>query len=163
MSSPLLYSTNPYMKYYIYENYKCGQHYAWFSENFDSDTLGSYAPGSMVPATSNPKDIYLDLKKAVEKTDGHNAKILAQISGLTALATTWERAGEITADQKIDIMYIVNEGKYFNYWRPLLYVVPRDLIHPSRMKHVPMSKSAGLGNEYIIEDLGKEEFGIIEL
>lgn len=151
------------MKFFINENFRGGNHYIWFSENFDSGTLGKYVPGSMVPATSNPKDIYIDLKNAVDKTDTHNAKIKEQISGLTALAVKWEKAKEITTDQKNDILYIVNEGKYFNYWRPLLYVVPKALVGPPRIKAVPMALCAGLGNEYIIEDLRRDEFGLIEL
>ena len=97
MASHLLYSANPYMKFYINEKYRGGNHYIWFSENFDSGTLGRYVPGSMVPATSNPKDIYIDLKNAVDKTDTHNTKIKEQISGLTALAVKWESAGEWTS------------------------------------------------------------------
>src|ERR1044071_9634820 len=104
MASHLLYSTNPYMKFYVNENFRGGIHYIWFSENFDSGTLGPYAPGSMVPATSNPKDIYTDLKNAEAKPDTHNAKIKEQIAGLTALAIKWEKSGEITTIQKDDIM-----------------------------------------------------------
>jgi len=163
MSSHLLYSANPYMKFFINENFRNGKHYIWFSENFDSGALGPYMPGSMVPATSNPKDIYVDLKKAVDKPDTHNAKINEQISGLTALAVKWESAGEITSDQKDDIIFIVNEGKFFNYWRPLLYVLPKVLVDPPRIKKVQMASCAGLGNEYIIEDLRRDEFGVIEL
>ena len=100
MPSHLLYSTNTFMKFYINENYRGGVHYIWFSENFDSGTLGSYVPGSGVPPTSNPKDIYLDLKNAVAKVDTHNTKIKEQISGLTALAVNWEKAGDITTAQK---------------------------------------------------------------
>lgn len=165
MSNVLLYSTNCYMKFYINENYRGGSHYVWFSENFDSGTLGTYVPGSMVPPTSNPKDIYVDLKAAVAKPDKHNVKIKEQISGLAALAVRWEQDGEITTSQKDDIIYMVNEPHYFQYWRPLLYVAPRDLIQP-RIKPVPtvpMALCAGLGNEYIVEDLHRDEFGVIEL
>jgi hypothetical protein len=151
------------MKFFINEKYRGGKHYVWFSENFDSGTLGTYAPGSMVPPTSNPKDIYIDLKKAVEKTDRHNAKIKEQISGLTALAVKWEKAGEITSDEKQDIILMVNEGAYFNHWRPLLYVTPYAALAPARIKKVPMSLCAGLGNEYIVEDLNQSEFRIVEL
>jgi len=99
-----------------------------------------------VPPTSNPQDIYLDLKNAVARVDTHNTKIKEQISGLTALAINWEKAGEITAPQKDDIVYIVNEPKYFPYWRPLLYIVPKALVAP-RIKPVPMALCAWLGNE----------------
>ncbi len=162
MASHILYSVNPYMKFYVNENYRAGIHYIWFSENYDSGTLSPYVPGSMIPATSNPKDIYMDLKKAVEKTDTHNAKIKEQIAGLTALAIKWEKDGEITTIQKDDIIYMVNEPKYFQYWRPLLYMVPKALVQ-SRIKPVPMALCAGLGNEYIVEDLRRDEFDVIEL
>lgn len=68
-------------------------HYVWCSESFDSQTLGTYASGSLVPPTSNPKDIYEDLKKAVQRVDKHNSKITQQIAGLSARAVQWEADG----------------------------------------------------------------------
>ena len=142
------------MKFLINERYRGDIHHVWCSESFDSKTLGTYASGALVPPTSNPKDVYENLKKAVDNTDRHNTKITQQISGLAALAVKWETAGEITATQKDDIVYMVNEMSYFKYWRPVLYVIPRALVEP-RLKPVPMALCASLGKEYIIDLLQK--------
>lgn len=150
------------MKYLINEKYRGNVHYVWCSETFDSGTLGLYGSGALVPPTSNPKDIFVDLKKAVDSTDRHNAKINEQISGLTALAVRWEAAREISTRAKDDIIYMVNEPSYFKHWRPLLYVIPRPLVE-SRLRPVPAAKCASLGSEYIIEDLQRYEFDLIEL
>jgi hypothetical protein len=101
------------MKYLINEKYRGNVHYIWCSESFDSKTLSTYASGSLVAPTSNPKDIFLDLRKAVESTDKHNAKINEQISGLSARAVKWEASGEISAADKDDIIYMVNEAGLF--------------------------------------------------
>jgi hypothetical protein len=50
----------------------------------------------------------------------------------------------------------------FELWRPLVYVIPRTGVE-SRLKLVPMHKRAGFGPEYIIEDLRRSEFDLIEL
>lgn len=163
MSSLLLYSTNSYMKYLINERYRADIHHVWCSESFDSAALGSYTSGALVPPSSNPKDIFLDLQKAVRATDTHNAKIKEQISGLSALAVTWEKAGLISSTAKDDIVYMVNEAAFFKHWRPLLYVIPRATIAAARIVEVPAAKCASLGREYIISDLRRDEFDLIEL
>jgi hypothetical protein len=124
------------MKYLINEKYRGNVHYVWCSESFDSTTLSPYVSASLVAPTSNPKDIFIDLKKAVDGTDKHNPKIKEQILALTARAIKWEMAGEITTADKDDIVYMVNEPAYFKYWRPLLYVIPRALVE-SRLESVP--------------------------
>jgi len=150
------------MKYLINEKYRKNIHYVWCSESFDSKTLSSYVSGSLVAPTSNPKDIFLDLKKAVEATDKHNPKIKEQVLGLSARAVKWEASGEISALDKDDIIYMVSEAAYFKHWRPLLYVIPRSPVE-SRLKPVPAALCASLGNEYIIPDLHRDEFDLIEL
>lgn len=150
------------MKYLINERYRAGTHYVWCSESFDSQTLGAYATGATVPPSSNPKDIFFDLKKAVNTTDKNNTKIKEQISGLAALAVKWEQAGEISAADKNDILYMVNEPAFFRHWRPLLYVIPRAPVD-LRLNPVPAAQCASLGSEYIITDLRTTEFDVIEL
>jgi len=151
------------MKYLIHEKYRSNVHYVWCSESFDSSTLSPYVSGSLVPPSSNPKDIFLDLKKAVDSTDTHNPKINEQISGLSALAVKWEADGEIDAFAKNEIIFMVDNPAYFKHWRPLLYVIPRAPIAPSRIIPVPAAKCASLGNEYIISNLRRDEFDLIEL
>ena len=163
MTPILLYSTNTFMKFLIQQKYMKDIHYVWCSEIFDSNTLGSYVSNSLVAPTSNPKDIYLDLKKAVEKVDKHNSKIKEQISSLSARAVHWEAAGLITEAEKNDIVYMVNEPSFFGYWRPLLYVIPVSAVLSPRLKPVPAHLCASLGAEYIIDDLKGDEFHIIEL
>jgi hypothetical protein len=150
------------MKYVINEKYRRNVHYVWCSESFDSSTLSSYVSGSLVAPTSNPKDIFMDLRKAVDATDRHNTKIKEQILGLSARAVTWEADGEISTFDKNEIIYMVNEPSYFKYWKPLLYVIPRPLVE-SRLEPVSAALCASLGNEYIIRDLHRDEFDLIEL
>ncbi len=150
------------MKYLINEKYRGNVHYVWCSESFDSKTLGTYVSGSLVAPTSNPKDIFLDLKRAVDATDKHNAKINEQISALLARAVKWEASGDISTSDKDDIIYMVNEPAYFKHWRPLLYVIPRAPVE-ARLQPVPAALCASLGKEYILSDLRRDEFDLIEL
>ncbi len=50
-----------------------------------------------------------------------------------------------------------------NEWKPLIYLIPRAIIDSSRLKVVPPAKRASFGIEYIIEDLKRDEFDLIEL
>jgi hypothetical protein len=102
------------------------------------------------------------LKRDVEGKDKNSAKINAQKLTLTSLAIEWETAHKITTAQKDDILYLVNSAD-FSLWRPLLYVIPRTADIESRLQEVAMSRRAGVGPEYIIEDLKSSEFEIVEL
>lgn len=157
----LLYSTNVYLKYHIQREYRGGSHFAWCSETFDSSKAGAYTKVALVPPSANPADIYRDLAKAVKMQDTHNAKITSQKATLTTLALGWATNGEITDDQKDEIIYMV-ERAGFEMWRPMLYIVPRTASIEARWRAVPMAKRAGFGPEYIIEDLREDEFDVIE-
>jgi hypothetical protein len=50
----------------------------------------------------------------------------------------------------------------FDDWRPLLYIIPRSLVE-TRLKVVPIHKRASFGDEFIVEDLRRSEFDLIEL
>lgn len=162
MARHLLYSTNVYLKFHIQQVYMGDVHYVWCSEDYDSRTLSSYSPGALVAPSSNPADIYRELKRDVAGRDIHSAKINAQKATLASLAVMWEGAGTITTAQKDDIFYLVNSAD-FSLWRPLLYVIPRNPGIDARLQHVPMSRRAGVGPEFIIPDLARDEFDIVEL
>lgn len=66
------------------------------------------------------------------------------------------------AEEKDDIIYLVGTGD-FSLWRPLLYVIPRTPQIDARIQAVPMAQRAGVGPEFIIPDLARDEFDIIEL
>jgi hypothetical protein len=162
MANALLYSTNVFLKFQIQERYCKGIHHVWCSENCDSKTLSVYSAGALVGPSSNPADIYRELKRDVDGKDKHSAKIGAQKATLAGLAVTWEAAGEISALEKDEILYLVDTVD-FSYWRPLLYVIPRTATIEARLQPVDIAKRAGFGNEFIIEDLKRDEFDIVEL
>lgn len=158
----ILYSTNVFLKYHVSQKYRHDTHYVWCSEQFDSRVVGAYNPGALLPPSSNPADIYRDLKAAVENTDTHNAKIAAQRASLIARATAWEAAGEITIAHRDEIIYFAQQVD-FRYWRPLLYVIPCTPAILSRLQEVPAPNRAGLGAEYIIPDLQRTEVDLLEM
>lgn len=162
MGNALLYSTNVFLKFQIQEQF-CGEiHYVWCSENYDSKTLSVYSVGALVGASSNPADIYRELKRDVDSKDKHSRKINAQKLTLNSLAVEWEIAGKISPTQKESILYLVKSAD-FSYWRPLLYVIPRTTEIEARLQEVEISRRAGIGPEFIIEDLKRSEFEIVEL
>lgn len=160
MSDLLLYSTNVLLKYYICNQFYNNIHYVWCSETFDASKSAQYTSGSMIAPTSNPHDIYDDLKKAVDKHDVHNSKIIAQMASIKAVAIQKHQASDITDGQKDEIIYMVGHAD-FSHWRPLVYIIPRPTVGP-RLKVVPIQKRASFGKEYIIKDLHTDEFDVIE-
>lgn len=91
----------------------------------------------------------------------HNAKIISQKASLQSLAILWESQGDITPNERDEIIYMVTTAS-FEHWRPLLYVIPRSLVEP-RLMTVPIKNRGGFGEEYIISDLTRHEFDLIEL
>ncbi len=161
MPVPILYSCNVFLKQHIQQLYRNDTHFVWCSERFDSTTAGTYSAAALVAPSSNPVDIYRDLKNACARSDWHNAKIAEQKVSLKALAVTWEQNGEISTNDRDDILYMVDNAT-FQYWRPLLYVIPYAPV-AARLQTVPVSKRAGLGVEYVISDLQRPEFDLIEI
>ena len=82
--------------------------------------------------------------------------------GMEHLGQLQQREGKITVAQKQEILYHVHKGPY-DLWKPKLYVIPRDGIDKARLKEVPPKERAGTGMEYIIKDLRKHEFDMIEI
>lgn len=161
MKRPLLYSTNTYLKYRICRDFRGNVHHAWCTDMFDSDTLDAYEAGSGLPPTSNPFEIYWDLKRAIEEQDRHNAKILGQRKLLNDLAEGWRDCGEIESWQWNEIRGSI-ESATLKDWTPLVYVIPRVLVKKKTLL-VPVEKRASLEWEYEIKDLKRSEFDIIEL
>lgn len=160
MQELFLYSTNVFLKLHIQDTYRNGVHYAWCSESFDSGTLSKHSSGYYVPPSSNPLDIYRQLADDIRRQDKHSSKISEQRAGIVSRANRWARNGEISDDDKKDIIYLAKHGA-FEVWRPQLYVVSRSLVQ-SRITLVPADKRAGIGNEWIISDLRRTEFDILE-
>lgn len=160
MAEHLLYATVTFMKFRIQRDYRNDVHYVWCSEHFDSKKLGAYAPGSRIARSADPAAVYRELDEDVKTGDLHSAKIASQRATLKELAIEWEAAGEITKDEKEEIIYMV-DYEPIQEWRPLLYLIPRILVM-DRLELVPIQERASREKEYIIRDLHRSEFEIIE-
>jgi hypothetical protein len=161
VACPVLYSTNVFLKFHINERFFGGIHYVWCSETFDSSKHGHYVGSALIAPSSDPCTLYKQLHNDVTRSDRHSTKITEQKASLQALAIQFEASGRITHDEAEEIVYMV-ENASPNEWRPLIYVIPRDLI-AARLKLVPPARRASIGVEYIVEDLARGEFDIIEL
>ena len=161
MAGPLLYSTNPFIKLIVQEKYRGDFHYIWCSESFDSNKLPGYSIASLVASTSNPASIYKDLSQGCKKGEKHCSKIGEIRTSLKALAVDWHKKGEINDDDKEELILLADE-KDPMFWRPLIYVMPRDIVK-AKLKPVKLSARASFGSEFVIEDLKRTEFDIIEI
>jgi hypothetical protein len=160
--SLILYSTNVYLKFAINERYGGGAHYVWCSECFDGTSLATAAPFGVRAGSSNPRDIYNDLKRATERQDRGHLKIAQQKSALTAQAVFWKDAGKITEDEMVELQQMIQLADFMD-WRPVIYVIPRHLVS-ARLEIVPPVKRAtATGVEYIVSDLHRSEFDLIEI
>jgi hypothetical protein len=156
----LLFSTTTFLKFRIQQDFR-GEHFAWCSPTFSAETLNKYSLGSGTPPSSDPASIYRDLCDAVRRTDEHNPKINDHIKTLLALAVEWHNGGLITAAKRDDITMIVTKVP-FSQWRPLIFVIPYAGV-TGRVEEVPRDKRASMEPEYIIRDLRRHEFEIVEL
>ena len=156
----ILYSTNVFLKFHIQQLYYNDLHYVWCSDNFDSAKVSAYSAGHLVPPSSNPADIYRQLKAETTKKDRHSSKILEQQNSIKNQAVRYHASGSITETAKEDIFFMVDNAS-FDDWRPLLYLIPKQPIL-SRVEQVPIAKRASNGMEFIIKDLLSTEFHVIE-
>ncbi len=76
------------------------------------------------------------------------------------LAGAWREAGEIGEEDRDEIVAMVGSATILD-WRPLIYVIPFEPV-AARVKNVPRAKRASQEPEFIIEDLARSEFEIIE-
>ena len=160
MSAPLLYSTNTFLKFHIHQRFRNDVHWVWCSEIFDAKKAAALSPDALIAPSSNPADIYRELRRDIEGKDAHSGKISAQKASLQAIAIQWEAAGAIFKQDMQEIIYMVTTAS-MEYWRPLLYVIPAPKP-VARLQLVPIEKRAGFGKEYIITDLRRDEFDLLE-
>lgn len=160
-SSPVLFSTVTYWKYYIQRHYRNDTHYVWCSEHFDPSKTSEYSAHNPTGPTANPRSIYETLKEAVQNRDTHCQKIQDQKSTIRELAVEWNQNDQITGRQAQEIHMMMEEGDFQN-WRPLLYVIPSTLVE-DRVQFVPYENRASLGPEWVIENLDGGEFQLVEL
>jgi hypothetical protein len=103
MPGPVLYSTNPYFAVEVARKYRNGNYYAWCSEVFSVGQQAGDAPTSLVAASSYPKTIYEQLKRAVDSEDENDSRIKGYKKTFKRLASSWLSVGEINQDQHDEI------------------------------------------------------------
>lgn len=161
-SSLFLYSTNPWVKLHVQRNYRGDIHYVWCGEHADSRAADPGSLSALTPPSSNPAEIYADLRQAVARTDTHNAKVRDVRDSYLGLTTKWVADGSMSDIQRDEVVAILRSGD-MRIWRPVLYVIARHVVDSGRLKLVAPAMRAGFAPEYIIEDLRGDEFDAVEL
>jgi hypothetical protein len=155
----LLYSTNTHLKFFIQQNY-VGEHHVWCSPVFEAQSRDKYSAGAGQPASSDPCSIYRSLCRTIAQPDDHDPKINSQRSTLMSLAVAWEAEGRISGSERDDIIATVERAR-FPDWRPLIFLIPFAGIS-LRVQAVTRAQRSSHELEYIIPDLKRHEFEIIE-
>jgi hypothetical protein len=163
MPGPVLYSANPWFAAEIADKYRGGIYFAWVCECFDVAAVASGSAAAMIAPTSSPRRIYRNLYEEWKAQDEHSSAIKQYKKTFTRLAKTWFANGEISVNQRDEIIASVRAHSW-RIWKPVLYVIPRAPIEAAdRLILVPRSGRAGYGDEQQIIDLRRSEFDIIEV
>ncbi len=161
MTEPLLYSVNAYLAWAINERYYAGSHYVWCTAAFDTRAEGAYGAHSSTPPSSTPKEIFGELQRAAAAGDKGSEKIASVRVGIVNGAHTKLSDGKISSEIFDEIMLVIDRCEIRDF-RPLLYLLPREGV-ADKLKPVPVDQRAHpLSMEYIIENLSKPEFDVIE-
>jgi hypothetical protein len=160
MAGPVLYSTNPYFTERVCD---LGGRYRvlWCNEHFDPGSHGAHSHASRTAPSSSPKPLYYSVLQAVRSNDLGNQKLKDYRRTFARLARDWLSRGEITRSHHDEIIALVRLYP-FTIWEPRLFVIPRELVERSKRLHVvPASKRSGVGTEFQVFDLRRDEFDII--
>ncbi len=153
-SKLFLYSVNTWLAYKISELYYNNIHYVWCSPHFNASNIN--------PPSSNPKEIYWNLKKDIDGKDHHSSKIEQNKVGIIKGANIKKSQGIITDIQEQEIIDIVSVAEMEDF-RPLIYIIPTEkvkgIINPVSYKF----KADKFSQEYIIEELASDFFDIVDL
>lgn len=150
----ILYSVNTWLAYKIGEHYYQNTHYVWCAPTFN--TKGDNPP------SSDPAIIYKTLANDVTSMDKHSAKIAQNRTGLIKGAEIKLREGCITAEQHKEIVEIANNAELHDF-RPLIYAIPHNLVENDVKPASIQVKAHFFSKEYIIENLKKEQFDVIDI
>lgn len=155
----VLYSTNTWLAYMIGQRYYRNEHYVWCTPHFDPSRAGNL--DSAVPPTSSPIEMYRGLAEEVSRRDRHSSKMEENRAGILRGANAKRSDGVIDALQESDIVSIVNLSDKGDF-RPLLYVIPYQLVSSLIREPPPEDKAHPLSAEYVIDRLPRSLFDVIE-
>lgn len=150
----LMYSINTWLSYKISENYFQNKHYVWCAPHYNANGIN--------PPSSDPYEIYNGLAKDVVGKDHHSAKISMNKSGLLKAAEIKLASKVISTEERDEIVDILSAAQLDDF-RPLIYVIPFELVK-SIVKPVSIKlKAHTFSKEYIIEQLERPNFDIIDI
>jgi hypothetical protein len=161
MPSPFLYSTNPWIKFDIYQRYRGQRHWVWCSDFYDSRKYYLHVGSGHMPPSSNPAEIYENLRAStLERPDLHCPTIARVKLNLQQRALEWVADGSLSFGDGQDIVYQLDHAVLAD-WRPLLYVIHRASVAP-RLVEVPPDKRANpISPEWTLSDLAPDEFDVL--
>ena len=142
----------------IAEHFYRHDHYVWCTPYFDPRQNGR---DTAVPPTSSPFEMYQALSEEVRRGDEHSSKIAENKVGILRGASAKRRARVITSDQEKQIGAIVKKAQIRDF-RPLLYVIPFSLVVNRLREPPPEDKAHPLSAEYVIDNLPRNSFDVIE-
>lgn len=157
-NSVILYSTNTWISYKIAQKYYGDVHYVWCTPEFDPRQNGR---DSAVPPTSSPFEMYQSLFEEVYRGERHSSKIGANRTGILRGAQAKHSAGVIGDSQVSEIAAVINAARVSDF-RPLLYVIPAVQVASLIREPPPEDKAHPLSAEYIIPELPRNHFDVIE-
>ena len=156
----VLYSTNTRLAFVINQRYYGQIHWVCCAPYFDSTSLPVIEGTN--PPSACPKDIYLRLDGDARRGERHSDAIARNRVGILRGAADKRSKGVITGEQEKDIGDIVQSAMPYDF-RPLLYVIPFDLVK-LMVKEMPVSERAHpLSCEYTVPKLPRDLFDAIEL
>jgi len=161
MPNPFLYSTNPQIKFDIYQRYRDGRHWVWCSDFFDSRRYYLHVGAGKLPPSSNPAEIYETLRAATLDRPDHHCPHIARVKlSLKERALEWSTDGSISMNDAQDIAYQLDHADIRD-WRHLLYVIDRSEIEPRLVEVPPDQRANPVALEWTIPDLVSDEFDVL--
>ena len=156
----IYYSCCTTLAYFICERYYGKHHYVWCTPYFDPSSRMS--ENNCVPTTSNPRDIYWNLKKEVDGGDLHSLKISWNRLKVQHGADAKLASGVIDAHAHEEIMEIIMLAQVHEF-RPLLLVIPGSPVSRLLKPVSVRERASALSEEFLIESLPRKFFDAIEL
>ena len=154
----IYYSVNTKLACEINEKYYNNIHYVWCSPFFYETNQ---------PASSNPKEIYKELRRDIDSQDEHSAKIRQNVSGIRRGAKFKYDNMLIDNAQYEEIKAMVNRSwqrKVFSDFTPYIYVIPSSSHIETIVKAVSIQNKASIrSTEYQIKELSRDLFDIISV
>jgi hypothetical protein len=161
MASPFLYSTNPLIKFDIYQRYRGQRHWVWCSDFYDSRKYYLHVGAGRMPPSSNPAEIYENLEAStLDRVDFHCPTIIRVKLSLKDRALEWVADGSLTLTDAQDIAYQLDHAD-IKEWRPLLYIIHRTSVQ-ARLREVPPAERANpISMEWTLPDVAPDEFDVL--